>query len=339
MNPTELAAATMLATALLVGCLQPFPPLAEQDFDKDDFTPSQGDCNDNDSTTHPEAVECDILGAPPMDNDCNGFVDGGGFVQSEQGMVLDWRDDFDGPSLEGWTSDRTLSDWAIRDGRLEQMGRVNAQLTRSDAAECWQDVEVELEVIPAPEVPELLCVFQLRSSGRAENDGVVDPQNYHFNLHHHTELMQGIGSSGHWDGWRYNYLARLGVDGNAHVLAGSDANRNSEPSGERADNYLGGWDPDNEPAWYVITMSAFERTDADGSPYTELRCSYTTDLNDGEQLCFPSDDHPIIDDTDDRPLTGGFSFHCEFISYTDLGQPEQQQGVAFEYIHIREAQP
>ena len=46
------------------------------DLDRDGFTPSQGDCNDCDPGTNPDAIEVlTPVGGQPKDEDCDGKVD------------------------------------------------------------------------------------------------------------------------------------------------------------------------------------------------------------------------------------------------------------------------
>jgi hypothetical protein len=49
-------------------------PLSTVDGDGDNFSPAQGDCDDNDATAYPGNEE---ICADRVDNDCNGFYDDG----------------------------------------------------------------------------------------------------------------------------------------------------------------------------------------------------------------------------------------------------------------------
>jgi hypothetical protein len=48
---------------------------ADDDYDGDGFTVSQGDCNDCDQNVNPGSVEIVTADGPPADEDCDGFVD------------------------------------------------------------------------------------------------------------------------------------------------------------------------------------------------------------------------------------------------------------------------
>ena len=55
--------------------------LAHIDADEDSFTPEEGDCDDSDAGTHPQASESEA-GADGLDNDCDGIVDEDDYYES-----------------------------------------------------------------------------------------------------------------------------------------------------------------------------------------------------------------------------------------------------------------
>ena len=53
------------------------------DQDQDGFTPAEGDCDDADPSTYPDAPD----GCTGADNDCNGFADDGGYAATTDGTA------------------------------------------------------------------------------------------------------------------------------------------------------------------------------------------------------------------------------------------------------------
>ncbi|MEL0138275.1 MAG: MopE-related protein, partial [Halieaceae bacterium] len=67
--------------------------LAQIDADEDSYTPEQGDCDDSDAETHPDANESDA-GNDGRDNDCDGIVDEDDYYESSN-ETSDSDDDSD----------------------------------------------------------------------------------------------------------------------------------------------------------------------------------------------------------------------------------------------------
>jgi hypothetical protein len=329
LSRTSFSAVLVLALTIPGwSCISGFPGLVLDD-DGDGF-PFHDDCQDQDTAFHPAVDECARIQAEPLDHDCNGRTDGG---------ALPFRDEFETEPLEGWTGNQSLAHWRIRGGRLEQQDRANVDLSRVDGAECWQDVEAEFQVFPNPSAPELNCSFYLRTSGRAENADVLAPASYQFKLHHHSNHIDGVNQD--WDGCYASSLSRTGSDGEQVYLVGDNGERSGSAGGGHCPDsgFIGGGPADPAPAWFLITLGAREVGDGEGGTATELSCRYQTDLTSDDEPCFPEVGETILDPGDARPLTGGFGLSCWLVTFTDRGEPDEQQGLAFDYIEIREPGP
>jgi hypothetical protein len=84
---------------------------ADDDYDGDGFTVSQGDCNDCDAAVNPGAVEIVTADGPPTDEDCDGFVD----VASacDGGIALADTDPMNGARAIGLCKQATGDSWGV----------------------------------------------------------------------------------------------------------------------------------------------------------------------------------------------------------------------------------
>lgn len=314
----------------LEGCLPLFPEYSFDDLDGDLFSEADGDCNDGDAATHPEANECSVRGDVPVDNDCDGMVDG---------PALPWVDNFDDEHLSSlWYqphpglvvlehsggeepyhldgSEYGFDDTGV-DGVVEQVVDSNFGLILADGAECWQDISLTARLLPDPDVKEFICQFHLRTR---DFPGDADTPNngYEFFLYRHSSTVDGNFEGNHYDGSWQSHLERH-VDGQDTCLV-NDCDPDTRQSSAT--------DLDTPGTAYTIHVAASE-----SQAGVELLCEYDADDGQGFRPCF--DEAVTIDDGANHPLTGGIAIVCSDRNYNWwFVEPE---GIRIDYVLIEEA--
>ncbi len=81
-----------------VPCVQPGP---DDDFDKDGFTITEGDCDDCDANISPNAIEAISAKGEPHDEDCDGQIDENDAVSCDDGLAVDDLDPIHGAAAAG----------------------------------------------------------------------------------------------------------------------------------------------------------------------------------------------------------------------------------------------
>ena len=317
--------------ASLWGCIRPFPDFeAIEDIDGDGFTPAQGDCDESDALTNPDAYECDIRGYAPADNDCDGAPDG---------PALPWEDGFDDGFLashwvqaypgfvlhehagEGYNTggDDTGSERQVIDGVVEQVADSNFSLYLAPGAECWSDIELEARFIPGPQVQEFQCHLLLRASSLLDG-GDSAAFAYKLQLEKHSDEVDGNYPGSDYDGGWYSHLERI-WNGEDHCLSGNSCEPNHAEDGTG--------DLMDLATSYTVRASAVE-TEAG----TVISCTHWTEGRSAEP-CF---DAEKFEDADaERPLTGGIGIVCSSYNY-NWWETEPPEGVAIDYVLVREAE-
>ena len=297
----------------LTGCVPSFPSFV-QDFDDDGYSVGE-DCDDDDPMVNPGVDECAVRTDEPSDNDCDSYSDGG---------ALPWRDDFDDDAIMGWAaSSGSLNAVDEHDGVIEQVNPAALQLVHAASNECWQDVQVEYEIIPGPVAGEVKCTLMLRARGKGEF-WEAEPQSYYgMRIHHHSALVDGA-NNGDWDGYVYNYLYRVDLNGVFMTLAGSYESNGIYDSGHQ--NAL----PDAES--YTLRFSAWE---TDDGAATMIDCLYGLDGAEPDTPCIGSDPGPYYDEDPNRPAVGGIGIECDWTNYV-FESVKQPEGIALDWVSVEE---